>query len=110
MEKSNPMAPFVDVIHIRWWQSRKPPIPTHSIANDLSVINALRGQGWGDDELVGALGEYEGPPSTLLIFWKRGNRHILEELRGRWLKRCSGSNKKENDLVHISEILREMVR
>ena len=82
----NPMADFVDVIHQFWWQSKTPPIPGHNIGKDLSVVKTWLRQGYGRDELLGALKLYRGSPVTLLVTHARGQRHLISGLVGEFQK------------------------
>ena len=70
-----------------WWQSDTPPIPRHDIGSDLSVVNTWLRQGFRREDLLGALGMYQGPPVTLLVTHKRGNRNLISRLMGEWRKR-----------------------
>lgn len=81
------MADFVDVICERWWQDTRPPRPGHHIGKDLSVVKRLMGQGWKRDELLGALGEYDGAPATLLLVYARGRRNLINQLHAHWLEK-----------------------
>ena len=103
VEKSNPMADFVDVIKEHWWQGTAAPIASHHVGKDLSVVKALLRQGWDREELLGALGEYTGPPATLLVIYSRGRRNIINELAGRWRK------KQQIDKTAIANILKSII-
>lgn len=104
MSDSNPMAEFVDVIRSKWWQSDTPPLEGHPIGRDLSVVKAWLRQGYHREDLLGALGMYQGPPVTLLVTHKRGQRGLLSELMGKWRSR------QEIVRCEISSILREMAK
>lgn len=104
MDASNPMAEFVDVIREKWWQSDTPPIRGHGIGRDLSVVNAWLRQGYHRQDLLGALGMYQGPPVTLLVTHKYGRRNLLSRLMGEWQRQ------QEIKGCKVGAILRQMTR
>jgi len=100
MDKDNPMADFVDVIHERWWQSKVSPLPGHHIGKDLSVVKTWLKQGWDREELLGGMKLYQGSPVTLLVTYKRGNRNIINELVGRFKKAEEMKGSKVGNILH----------
>lgn len=98
------MAEFVDVIREKWWQSDTPPIPGHHIGRDLSVVKAWLRQGYHRQDLLGALGMYQGPPVTLLVTHRYGQRGLLSKLIGKW------QSQQEIEGRKISAILNQMAQ
>ena len=106
-QKSNPMAPFVDVIHEVWWQGKKPPPPPraeigHHIGRDLSVVKAWLKRGYSREVLLCALKRWDGNPNTLLVFHKRGNNNLINKLIGEHRKA------QEMQGTRVGSILKEL--
>ena len=101
-ERPRPWDEFVEVIWDRWWQSHEPIYPDLTIARELSVVKRLLNQGWDRETLLGALGEYQGPPASLISLYGTGNRGQLNILADRWRRR------QHLDTTAISHILRDM--
>lgn len=93
------------VILTHWWQDTVPPIGNHSMGNDLSICKRLiEREGERPDHLAKMLAMYDGPPATLRIFYARGHRNVLNELRGKLDKQ--ESEKAMGNMQPMQEILR----
>lgn len=105
---SGERAELARVVLTHWWQDTTPPIPNHSMGNDLSICKRLiQREGERPDRLAKMLAMYDGPPATLRIFYARGHRNVLNELRGKMDKQ--ESKEAMGNMQPMQEILRGIV-
>lgn len=95
------------IIRRRWWQAKDPPPQAPNgwnLGRDISVCKRLIGsEGWTLAELEAALEEYEGPPATLAVAMKEGNRHVLYQLREKISQR-----ERSTEVSRVGDVLKEM--
>lgn len=87
-DSTNPGEVYAPLIRDHLWQSNDPPANAPDerwhMGREIHVAKRLESQGHDRDELCGAIQMYRGPPITLAVWYKRGNRGGLNEHIAKW--------------------------